>query len=249
MKEGCTLMYKTETLGDRVTSYSESVSIAVPKPIKDYHAKIVKEHPEDSNYMISNFEAQALIFLTRLIGAKRVLEIGVYVGYSGMVWSHAVGPNGKVTGLEYEKDYAEEAKKAWKEHGYSNNIEVHVGPAAETLPTLANPPEPYDIVFLDADKDGYPGYLEQVLALSTPETKNRLVRPGGLIVADNTLRRGLVADSSTDNPWRPDDFESSWQKGAVDAIRKYNAAAAENPRLESLLVPLWDGVQLARLVD
>lgn len=71
MKDGTTILYATETLGDRVSKYSESVSLAIPKPIKDYHARIEEEHPGWSNYMISNFQSQALVWLTRLIGAKK----------------------------------------------------------------------------------------------------------------------------------------------------------------------------------
>ncbi|KAI1389464.1 O-methyltransferase family protein [Hypoxylon trugodes] len=247
MKESTTYMYATETLGANVSQYSESVSLKLPQPLLEYHARIYKDR-DDSNYMISTFEAQALIFLSRLLGAKRVLEVGVYVGYSAMIWSHAIGPQGKVTGLEFSEEYAQLAREAAKENGYEN-IEIHVGPAAETLPTLANPPEPYDIVFLDADKTGYPGYLNKILELSAPGAKNRLVRPGGIIIADNALRRGLVADSSSDNPWRPADFENAWEKQAVTALREYNEIAAENPRLETFLIPLWDGVHLIRLLD
>ncbi|KAI0387166.1 S-adenosyl-L-methionine-dependent methyltransferase [Hypomontagnella monticulosa] len=246
MKEGKTLLYASDTLGERVTEYCESVSNPVPQPIRDYHARIIKER-EDSFYMISNFEAQALIFLSRLIGAKRVLEIGVYVGYSAMVWSHAVGPEGKVTGLEFKGEYAEIAKKAWQEHGYSN-IDVHVGAAAETLPTLT-PSEPYDVIFIDADKTGYPGYLNKILEMSAPGAKNRLLRPGGIIVADNVLRRGLVADSSSDNPWKPENYDESQESRNIPAVREYNKAIAENDRLDAFLVPLWDGVHVARLVD
>ncbi|KAI1773488.1 S-adenosyl-L-methionine-dependent methyltransferase [Hypoxylon cercidicola] len=250
MKEGTTILYATPTLGDRVSKYSESVSLTIPQPIKDYHARIIEEKPEDANYMISNFEAQALVWLARLVGAKRVLEIGVYIGYSGMIWAHAIGPDGKVTGLEYEEKYAALAQKAWKENGY-NNIEVHVGDAKETLSTLANPSEPYDIVFIDADKTGYPGYLQKVLEMSAPGAKNRLLRPGAIIAGDNALRKGLVADSSAENPHLPADFaeEGSWNARAVEAIREYNAAAAASDRLETFMCPLWDGLSLARLVD
>ncbi|KAI4858611.1 S-adenosyl-L-methionine-dependent methyltransferase [Hypoxylon rubiginosum] len=250
MKNGTTILYTTETLGDRVSKYAESVSLKIPQPIKDYHARIIEKNPKDSNYMISNFQAQALVWLARLVGAKRVLEIGVYIGYSGMVWAHAIGPDGKVTGLEYEQEYATSAQKAWKEHGY-NNIEVHVGDAKETLSKLANPSEPYDIVFIDADKTGYPAYLQQVLDMSKPGAANRLLRPGAIIAGDNALRKGLVADSGPDNPHRPADFdaEGSWDARAVEAVREFNAAAAASDRLETFLCPLWDGLNLARLVD
>ncbi|KAI1097353.1 S-adenosyl-L-methionine-dependent methyltransferase [Jackrogersella minutella] len=245
MKESTTILYTTETLGDRVSKYSESISLQVPQKLRDYHARIFKER-DDSNYMISTFESQALVFIARMIGAKRVLEIGVYVGYSAMIWSHAVGPQGKVTGLEYDEEYAELAEKAVKENGY-NNFEIHVGDASETLPKLAYPDEPYDIIFIDANKTGYPGYLRKILEMSAPGAKQRLLRPGGIIAADNALRRGLVADSSSDNPWRPADFEHGWEGAAVKAVREYNEAAAKSERLETFMIPLWDGLNGAGL--
>ncbi|KAI1467865.1 S-adenosyl-L-methionine-dependent methyltransferase [Daldinia caldariorum] len=249
MKAGTTIMYANEKLGERVTKYAEAQSLQLPKPIKDYHARIIEER-SDSNYMISTFQSQALIFFARAIGAKRVLEIGVYVGYSAMIWSHAIGPQGKVTGLEYSEEYAKLAQEAWKKQGYEN-IDVHVGPAAETLPKLADVSEPYDIIFIDADKTGYTGYLSQILEMSAPGAKNRLLRPGGIIAADNTLRHGLVADSSSDNPWQSADFdkEGSVPAANVAAIREYNDLAAANDRLETFLVPLWDGLHLSRLLD
>ncbi|KAI0843951.1 S-adenosyl-L-methionine-dependent methyltransferase [Daldinia vernicosa] len=249
MKVSTTPLYANEALGRAVTFYSSGQSLTIPKPIRNYHYKIFRER-HDSNYMISEFQSQALVFLARAIGAKRVLEIGVYVGYSAMIWSHAVGPQGKVTGLEYNEEYAKLAQEAWKDGGFEN-IDVHVGPAAETLTKLADISEPYDIIFIDADKTGYSGYLRQILKMSAPGAKNRLLRPGGIIAADNTLRQGLVAESGPDNPWRPADFDNpdSSQAIAVAAIREYNDLATENDRLETLLIPLWDGLHLSRLVD
>ncbi|KAI1805187.1 S-adenosyl-L-methionine-dependent methyltransferase [Daldinia bambusicola] len=249
MKVGTTPLYATEKLAESVSKYSEAQSLQIPKPIKDYHARIFKER-SDSNYMISTFQSQALVFFARAIGAKRVLEIGVYIGYSAMIWSHAIGPQGKVTGLEYSEEYAKLAQEAFKKQGYEN-IDIHVGPAAETLTKLGDVSEPYDIVFIDADKTGYPGYLRQILEMSAPGAKSRLLRPGGIIAADNTLRQGLVADSSSDNPWRPADFdkEGSGQAANIAAIREYNDLAAANDRLETFLLPLWDGLHLSRLLD
>lgn len=124
-----------------------------------------------------------------------------------------------------------------------------------SLPKISNPPEPFDIIFIDANKTGYPDYLKQILEASQPGAKNRLLRPGGIIAGDNALRRGLVADSSKDNPHTPADFDTTeegrtaWERRAVTAIREFNNAAATNERLETFMCPLWDGLLLARLVD
>ncbi|KAI1085350.1 S-adenosyl-L-methionine-dependent methyltransferase [Whalleya microplaca] len=248
MKASGTVLYATEELAESVNNYAETHSVQLPQPIKDYHARIIKEDPEDSEFMISTFESQALVWFARLLGAKRILEIGVYIGYSAMVWSHAIGPQGKITGLEYDAGYAKAAEKAWKEFGY-NNIEVFVGDGAETLPKLA-PSEPYDIVFIDANKQGYLEYLRTILAQSQPGAKNRLVRPGGLIMADNTLWRAQVADYTENNPSRRPNAAGEWipDSGTI-ALREYNDFVAKHERLETFLCPLWDGLGLARIVD
>lgn len=114
-----------------------------------------------------------------------------------------------------------------------------------SLPEL-NTAIPYDIVFLDADKTGYSTYLSIILARSQPGDKSRLLRPGGLIVADNVLRRGHVAD-----PARTDrEFEDQnvWNLH-LDAVRKFNDQVASEKRLEAFMVPLWDGLSLIRLID
>lgn len=102
----------------------------MPKYITDYHAWVMKNHPR-FNYMISNFQGQCHVFLAHLVGAERVLEIGVYVGYSSLVWSHAVGPQGHVTGLEFSEEYAQLARDVFERNGIKN-VEVIQGDALTT---------------------------------------------------------------------------------------------------------------------
>lgn len=112
---------------------------------------------------------------------------------------------------------------------------------------------PYDIIFIDAKKSDYPKYLETILASSKKGTKNRLVREGGLIIGDNVLRCGFVADASDSNPWRKYDFgpqrREYWNSDDILELRKYNENVKKNDRLESWLCPLWDGVNMSRLLD
>lgn len=109
-----------------------------------------------------------------------------------------------------------------------------------------NPSAPYDIVFLDADKTGYSNYLSIILAKSQPGSKDRLLRPGGLIVADNVLRRGHVADPTKTD--REIDDSEQWLLH-IEAVRLFNDQVVGEKRLESFLTPLWDGVSLIRLID
>ncbi|KAH7164540.1 S-adenosyl-L-methionine-dependent methyltransferase [Fusarium sp. MPI-SDFR-AT-0072] len=271
MKDNSTPLYTSPQLGQKVTDYAQQHSTPLPKHISDYHADI-SANREDSYYMSSIFQSQYNTFLAKSIRATRgrsrylnteldslrlflsarrtntdhhsiVLEIGVYVGFSALVWADAVGPSGLVTGLEFEPEYAELSKKAFAANGV-DNVEIIVGPASDSLPKL-NPTEPYDLVFIDADKTGYPGYLKQLLEFSKPGNSSRILRPGALIVSDNVLRRGLVAD---DKALGDDELKGDQLKNVL-AVRQFNDLALQSPRLETFVLPLWDGVNVSRLLD
>jgi predicted O-methyltransferase YrrM len=172
------------------------------------------------------------------------------VGFSSLVWSHAVGPSGSVTGLEFSPEYAAQAEEAFKAQGVSN-VKIVVGDALEQLPLL-EPAEPYDLIFVDAQKTGYPAYLAAILEKSKPGASGgkRLLRKGGLIVADNTLRRGLVADDSEANPHRAHHNPREFDKGGnLEKVKEFNDLVHRDERLEAVVLPLWDGLVLARLVD
>ncbi|KAJ6439875.1 O-methyltransferase family 3 [Purpureocillium lavendulum] len=246
MKTDVSTLYPNHRVAERVTDYARQHSTALPQHIVDYHAWVNENHAR-AGYMISDFQGQYHVFLARLIRAKRVLEIGVYVGYSALVWAHAVGNDGSVTGLESSQEYIDMSRQAFERHGV-NNVEVVGGDALETLANL-RPEVPYDLIFIDAQKSGYPSYLRDILANSQPGAASRLLRPGGLIVADNVLRRGLVADGSDDNPWATGDQKvrnrSEYETdGDIDHLREFNDSVAGSPRLENFLMPLYDGVGL-----
>jgi predicted O-methyltransferase YrrM len=159
MKDNSTPLYTSPQLGQKVTDYAEQHSTPLPKHISDYHTDI-SANREDSYYMSSIFQSQYNTFLAKSIRATRgrsrylnmeldslrlfssarrtntdhhsiVLEIGVYVGFSALVWADAVGPSGLVTGLEFEPEYAELSKKAFAANGV-DNVEILVGPASES---------------------------------------------------------------------------------------------------------------------
>lgn len=108
---------------------------------------------------------------------------------------------------------------------------------------------PYDLVFIDADKTSYPTYLKQLLEFSSASSKVPMLKPGGIILADNVLRRALVADSSDANPWSKEMKEKTWRDGDMNALRVFNDMMVEEPRLETFLLPLFDGLGMARLKD
>ncbi|RDW66786.1 O-methyltransferas-like protein [Coleophoma crateriformis] len=250
MKENYTALYPNEQVATAVGDYAFKHSTALPQHITEYHT-IGSSH-EKANYMISPLQAQFQLWMAKALGTKRILEIGVFIGFSTMAWSEAVGPTGHVTGLEFSPEYAAEAKKAWSARNISN-IEIIVGDAKESLQTLSRTlTEPYDLIFIDADKVSYPTYLSIILSSSKPSSEKRLLKKGGVIIADNILRRGLIADSSDANPYREKLMKLDgglWRSGDMDALDKFNKEMVGNERLETFLMPMFDGLGMARLVD
>ncbi|KAM3066551.1 hypothetical protein ACMFMF_010055 [Clarireedia jacksonii] len=277
------VLYPNEEIAQKVNDYAYAHSTPLPQHIVDYHAEGGKH--KMANYMISNMQAQFQIFMAKVMGAKRVLEIGTFIGYSTMGWASAVGPDGHVTGLEFSPEYAQLAQEAFAKNNI-NNVEIFVGDAQESYVPLFPIPspnknltilaplsiktlihtlrQPFDLIFIDADKTSYPAYLSLILSLSPPNSfpidipssatnypgsQPRLLRPGGLIVADNVLRRGLVADSSAANPWAMRNGEPTWKEGDLNALKEFNERLVGEKRVESFCLPLFDGVGLGRLVD
>lgn len=137
---------------------------------------------------ISPAQGRLLELLARAVGARRILEIGALAGYSGIWLARALPPDGRLISLEVSEKHAEVARASLARAGLADRAEVRVGPAEASLATLASEP-PFDMVFVDANKDGYPAYLERAL---------KLARPGAIIVADNTVRNGAPLAAALD---------------------------------------------------
>jgi predicted O-methyltransferase YrrM len=164
--------------------------------------------------------------LARTLGARRILEIGTLGGYSTIWLAGGLAPGGRLVTLEYSPKHAEVARTNLARAGLADSVGVRVGPALETLPALAAD-EPFDLVFVDADKAPYAQYLDWAV---------RLTRPGGLVVADNVVRQGRVLDPGEDE--------------AVRGVRAYLEAMADDPRLEGTVLQTvgakgWDGLAVA----
>lgn len=169
---------------------------------------------------ISAEVGKLLQLLLAAVGARRVLEIGTLGGYSALWMARALPADGHLVTLEIDPDRAAFARRFIEEAGQTDTVEVRVGDARDLLAAMvADGTEPFDAVFIDADKEGYVEYLDRAL---------ELVRPGGLILADNAFRDGRVLDDDPDEATR----------GVLD----YNDRAASDPRLESTIIPVRDGV-------
>ena len=168
-------------------------------------------------------QGKFLQLLVQLTGARKVLEIGVLGGYSGTWIARALPDGGKLIGLELERRHADFALDQWRRMGLADRVEVRVGAAIELLPGLADE-APFDLVFIDADKNNYPGYLEYALRYS---------RAGTIILGDNVSMGGSVVD--------PARQESDWVQG----MRKFASNLSQDKRLVSTVVPYSDGLAMA----
>ncbi len=166
----------------------------------------------------------ALHWLVRMTHSKSILEIGALGGYSGVWLARGLPEGGRLTSLELRPDYRDVAEANLRRAGLADRVSYRVGPAADSLEALRADGARFDFFFIDADKDNYPLYLDYALALA---------EPGALITADNTLQGGRV-------------FDPKAQSSAVEAIRRFNQRVAEHPELTSLLLPIGDGLTVAR---
>jgi predicted O-methyltransferase YrrM len=160
--------------------------------------------------------------LVRATGGRAVLEIGTFVGTSAAWMARALAPGGRIDTLEADPARADRAEAFLDQAGLADRVRVHRGPAIETLPGL--PDAAYDLCYIDADKAGYPAYLEQSV---------RLVRPGGLILADNVLSGGRVA------------LPEAERGESAAALAEFTRAAIDHPRLVTTVLTIGDGVSLS----
>lgn len=164
-----------------------------------------------------------LTFLAKTSGASAILEIGALGGYSGICLARGLGEGGKLTSLELKEAYAAMAKGHLEAGGFGDKVEYHIGPAADSLQRLEEEGRTFDFVFIDADKENYPVYLDYAI---------RLARPGTVIVGDNCFLRGRTLNPDKQGP-------------AVLAVRRFNEQMASDPRLVTTMLPDYDGLALA----
>ena len=182
--------------------------------------------PEQLGMQIGPDQAALFSLLVRLTGVKRAIEIGTFTGLSALAVASALPAAGRLVCCDVSEEWTSIARRHWQEAGLAERIELRIGPAADTLSALLRDggAGSFDFAFIDADKPGYDRYYELCL---------ELIRSGGLIALDNMLWAGAVADPSKHDP-------------DTDALRALSAKIAADPRVESCLLTVGDGVMLAR---
>lgn len=215
-----------QTLGLDLPLYDYLLSVSLREP--ESLAKLRQETARlpMAQMQIAPEQGQFMALLIQLVGAKKTLDVGVFTGYSSLVVALALPPDGRVVACDVDRDFTAIARRYWQEAGVAEKIDLHIAPALETLDRLlANgEAETFDFAFIDADKGNYENYYERSL---------QLIRPGGLIAIDNVLWSGRVAD--------PQDLD----KRTV-AIRSFNEKLVRDDRIDLSLVPIADGLTLAR---
>jgi predicted O-methyltransferase YrrM len=175
---------------------------------------------------ISPEQGKFLGLLVELVGARRIIEIGVFTGYSSLSMALAMPTDGQIIACDVNEEWTSIAARYWDMAGVKERIDLRLAPALETLDELISDGDSgnFDLAFIDADKENYRNYYEKSL---------ELLRPGGLVVVDNALWSGRVADES-------------YQDDETESIRTLNSFVTSDPRVTSSLVPVGDGVLLAR---
>lgn len=190
-----------------------------PSPLLEALTKETYEMMASPGMQVGPLEGAFLRLLVRLIGARRVLEIGMFTGYSGLMMAEGLPEDGELITCDVDPKAEEMARRYFAQSPHGRKIQIRMGPALETIRTLSGP---FDMVFIDADKENYGAYFDAVLPL---------VRTGGLIVADNTLWSGRVL---------------SPQAESDRAIVAFNEKVARDERVEKVLLTVRDGMTLMR---
>ena len=215
---------RTIVLNDALYEYLLSVSLREPDVLCRLREETAKM--PQHNMQISPEQGQFMALLVELTGARKCLEVGTFTGYSTLSVALALPEDGQIVACDISEEFTSRAKPYWQKAGVTGKIDLRLGPALETLDALIADGESgaFDFAFIDADKVNYQGYFQRALDL---------IRRGGLILVDNVLWSGAVVDPARDDE-------------DTEAIRAFNQARAGDPRISLSLVPIGDGLTLAR---
>jgi predicted O-methyltransferase YrrM len=215
---------KTLNLNDNIYEYMLSVSLrdtAVQKSLRETTDKL-----EMARMQVSADQAQFMALLVKLLDVRKAIEVGTFTGYSALAIAQALPQDGRLVACDVSKEWTDVAREYWRKAGVEDRIDLRLAPALETLNKLIADGQAgsFDFAFIDADKQQQLEYYERCL---------KLLRPGGLITIDNVLWGGSVADPAN-------------QTDDTLAIRRFNELLYQDQRIDISLVPIGDGLTLAR---
>jgi caffeoyl-CoA O-methyltransferase len=210
-------------LSAALEEYVAEYSTPPDEVLRDLAAETAQRCGDDAGMQIGPEQGAFMTMLARLTSARDAIEVGTFTGYSSICVARGLADGGRLLCCDVSEEWTSVARRYWQRAGLADRIELRLGPAARTLAALPAGAR-FDFAFIDADKAGYVQYWDLIVPM---------IRPGGVILADNTLSDGRVVDLA--------------QQGAnVQAIRRFNGHARADARVELVLIPIGDGLTLAR---
>lgn len=214
---------KSIGLSDELHAYLVAHSGPPDPLVEQLRAETWEAMPDHAQLQIAPEQAAFLTFLARLVDAHAAIEIGTFTGLSALAIARGLRPGGRLTCLDISAEYTAIARRYWERAGLADRIELRIGPATQTLAQLPTVPH-FDLAFIDADKISYPRYWEELVPR---------MRTGGVIAVDNVLRHGRVLDAESTDP-------------ETQTIIRFNDAVLADDRVEAVMLPVADGLTLAR---
>jgi predicted O-methyltransferase YrrM len=214
---------RSEQLSDALAEYVEAHSAQPDQVLRDLAAETASRFGEASGMQIGADQGAFMTMLARMISAQRAVEVGTFTGYSAICITRGLTEDGTLLCCDVSEEWTSLARDYWKRAGLADRIELRLAPAAQTLRALPAGTT-FDLAFIDADKTGYVEYWDLIVPM---------IRQNGVIIVDNTLSHGRVVDQANTD-------------ANVEGIRRFNDRALADDRTEIVLLPIGDGVSLAR---
>ncbi len=214
---------RSEQISLHINAYLVAHSTPPDAILRELAHETAEWFPSEVSLPIAPEQGTFMTLIARLIGARSALEIGTFTGYSSICLARGLTDDGHLLCCDISEEWTSVARKYWERAGLADKIELRLGQALATLRSLPASPD-FDIAFIDADKTGYLAYWNEVVPR---------VRPGGAILVDNTFSHGRVINAGNESE-------------LVQAVRDFNDHAAADDRVELVMLPLGDGLTLAR---
>ena len=213
----------SEQISPELHAYLVAHSSPVDEVLTSLATETQRRYPDSAGMQIGPAQGTFMTLLTRLSRARRGLEVGTFTGYSSICIARGLADGGRLICCDVSEEWTSLARAYWERAGLADRVELRLGPALDTLRAL--PAEAaFDLAFIDADKGGYIGYWDEVVPR---------VRPGGMILVDNTFSHGRVIDTGN-------------RDAVVQAIRDFNDHAVADDRVDLVMIPIGDGLTLGR---